>query len=140
MCALCVHCPVQPPPAEVLEAVEEFERAFGTISLPSGAKRVYDQILNHTATEGVGLTALCSHPSTPAEHRVRSVLYCVRCQCLCACARRVVRAFVHVPLLMASLAVCFSRRVLLQWLQDQGLVYSSVKDHFLPTLALSPGV
>jgi hypothetical protein len=29
-------------------------------------------------------------------------------------------------------------RVLLQWLQDQGLVYTSVKDHYLPTLALSP--
>jgi hypothetical protein len=70
MCALSVHSPVQPPPVEVLEAVEEFERSFGTLSLPSGAKRVYDLILNYTATEGVSFKTLCSHPSTPTEARI----------------------------------------------------------------------
>lgn len=71
LCVVSVHSPVQPPPAEVLEAVEEFESAFGMVYLPSGAKRIYRLVHGHCATAGVSLDALCADPSTPDEARIR---------------------------------------------------------------------
>lgn len=70
LCAAVVYCPAQAPSVEILEAVAEFERDFGTLNFPSGAKTVFNVIRSSTALQGCHLDEIVAHGSTPPRKRV----------------------------------------------------------------------
>lgn len=70
LCAAVVYCPAQAPSVELLEAVAEFERDFGTLNFPSGAKTVFNVIRSTNALQGCALEDVVAHPSTPSRKRV----------------------------------------------------------------------
>eukprot|EP00045_Choanoeca_perplexa_P016883 m.234110 g.234110 ORF g.234110 m.234110 type:complete len:96 (+) comp17387_c0_seq20:4886-5173(+) len=81
----------------VFQEVDDFEREFGTVNMPSGASTVYGIVCNATSYEGVSLKALEEDKASPSLRRIQLVL---------------------------------------DWLVQQGFIYQSNKDHYLPTLDL----
>eukprot|EP00045_Choanoeca_perplexa_P016884 m.234256 g.234256 ORF g.234256 m.234256 type:complete len:208 (+) comp17387_c0_seq28:4600-5223(+) len=114
LCAAVIKIPSNTSTRSVFQEVDDFEREFGTVNMPSGlllplsslvicpppvigASTVYGIVCNATSYEGVSLKALEEDKASPSLRRIQLVL---------------------------------------DWLVQQGFIYQSNKDHYLPTLDL----